>query len=495
MSAARIVVVANRLPVSVEAGPAGPLIRPSDGGLVAALGTALRHTGGTWVGWPGTGESSSGLLAQLAGVGDRAGFALDPVFLTPEQEQGFYAGFANEVIWPLFHDQLGRCNFDPAYWDAYQEVTARYSARVAAVAEGAGLVWVHDYHLISLGERLRSAGVTAPLAFFLHIPFPSPDVFVRLPWRTAILRAFLAYDLVGFQTPRDRRNFLDCLRLLLPDITLTGRGQPVVRVNWQGREVRIGRFPIGVDYADFAARVAEPAVVEHAANLRDLLPNRQLLLGVDRLDYTKGIPERLLAFADALERYPELRQQVTLIQVVVPSRDDIPQYASLKHRIENLVGEINGRFTHPGGWVPIHYLYRRLEPTELLAYYRAADVALVTPLKDGMNLVAKEYCACSPDGNGVLVLSEFAGVAAEMRQAALLVNPHAVRDVADAIERACAMRPAERQRRMRALRRLVRRHDVHWWLDSFLRAAIARDLSAFPQPLDHQHGGPAVAAF
>lgn len=483
-----LVVVANRLPVSIRQGPDGrATIRPSDGGLVAALTPALNHAGGTWIGWPGTGHSTPALLAELAAAGNRAGYALEPVFLTAEEEQGFYAGFSNEVIWPLFHDLLARCNFTPAYWETYEAVTDRYAQRVAAVAEGADLVWVHDYHLIRLGERVRSLGVTAPLAFFLHIPFPAPDMFLRLPWRDQILRAFLGFDLVGFQTPRDRRNFLDCLRQLLPAVTLSGRGQPMVRATHEGREVRIGRFPIGVDFRDLSTRSSAPGVVGRARGLRSLLPDRQLLLGVDRLDYTKGIPERLEAFADALTRHPELRERVTLIQVVVPSRDDLPEYASLKQRIENLVGEINGRFTHPGGWVPIHYLYRRLEAGELLAYYRAADVALVTPLKDGMNLVAKEYCACSR--NGVLVLSEFAGVAAEMRHAALLVNPHAVREMADAIQQACTMRPADRQRRMSALRRQVRRHDVYWWLDSFLRAAIMRDLSAFPQPPDHLHAG------
>jgi len=427
------------------------------------------------------------LLDKLDMAGREGGYTLEPVFLTPAEQQGFYGGFSNEVLWPLFHDQPSRCNFDPAFWRAYLSATGRYALKVAETASEAELVWVHDYHLIGVGEQLRALGTTMPTAFFLHIPFPAPDVFVRLPWRNQILAAFLAYDLVGFQTPRDRRNFLDTVRLLLPKATMSGRGQPVVSVKYANHEVRVGRFPIGVDFNKLAADSSSAAVVERAAELKALLPNRQLLLGVDRLDYTKGIPERLLAFADTLDRYPELQGRVTLIQVVVPSRSELPEYASLKQRIENLVGEINGRLTHAGNWVPIHYLYRSLPALDLLAYYRAADVALVTPLKDGMNLVAKEYCACNPDGRGILILSEFAGVAAEMGHAALLVNPHAVEEVADAIHAACTMQPAERQRRMRRMRRLVRHHDVYWWLDSFLRAAIDRDLSAFPQPMDHVH--------
>jgi trehalose 6-phosphate synthase/phosphatase len=470
----RMIVVSNRLPWTARRDGAGvPRLVAGAGGLVSAMAPVLGARGGTWIGWPGFCGSDEGLAAELRNAGRRAGYRLLPVFLDEAERRGFYDGFSNEVIWPLFHDLPSLCRFDPDYWRCYARVNSHFAAVAARAATPGDLVWVHDYQLMQVGAGLRDAGMAGPLAFFLHIPFPPPDIFMKLPWRQEILRSLLAYDLLGFQAPRDRRNFADCVRDLLPEVRISGRGEAFVRLRTGGRVVRAGRFPIGIDYNDFYRRAAAPAVVRQASVLRRMLPDRQLLLGIDRLDYTKGIPERLNAFAVALERYPALHEKVTLVQVVVPSREDIPRYRELKARIENLVGEINGRFTRPGGWVPIHYVFRSLAPADLLAYYRAAQIALITPLKDGMNLVAKEYCACSPDEDCVLVLSEFAGAAAEMADAALLVNPYDVEGVADAIAAAVAMPAADRQARMRRLRRAVRRHDVFWWVEAFLAAAAS----------------------
>lgn len=466
----RMIVISNRLPFAVRRCADGiDEVVPGSGGLVTALGPVMRARGGAWIGWPGdcVGPSAAG---RFVAAGREAGYELVPVALDAVEHRDFYHGFANEVIWPLFHDLQSHCNFDPAYWRACDRVNARFAAALARAATPGDLAWVHDYQLIGVGAAARRLGLDNPLAFFLHIPFPPPDIYLKLPWRVPVLRALLAYDLVGFQTPRDRRNFLDCLRVLQPEVEVSGRGQTLVRLRSGGHETLAGRFPIGIDYNDFYRRASAPEVRSDALALQSMLPDRQLVLGIDRLDYTKGIPERLVAFADALERYPELRERVTLIQVVVPSRADIPRYRELKARIENLVGGINGRFTRPGGWVPIHYVFRSLAPEELLAYYRAARIALVTPLKDGMNLVAKEYCACSPDDDGVLILSEFAGAAAEMNGAALLVNPHDIEAVADAIHCAFHMPADERHARMRRLRRRVRHHDVYAWVEEFLRA-------------------------
>jgi trehalose 6-phosphate synthase len=303
-----------------------------------------------------------------------------------------------------------------------------------------------------------------------------------------LLNALLAYDLIGFQTLRDRRNFLDCLHHLTKGVGVRGRGRQVLTLHAGEREVRVGSFPISIDFNGFVKRAANPEVSAKVAELKRLLPNRQLILGVDRLDYTKGIPHRLAAFRNALQRYPALHERVTLVQVVVPSRVDIPQYHALRTQIERLVGEINGEFTRPGGWVPIHYVFRTLTRADLLAYYRTAQIALVTPLKDGMNLVAKEYCACSIEEDCALILSEFAGAAVELQRGALLVNPYDVEGVADAIYRAYTMTDAERRARMRRLRRAIREHDIFWWVDSFLRAVIAKDLSAFPRPQDYVPG-------
>jgi trehalose 6-phosphate synthase len=322
------------------------------------------------------------------------------------------------------------------------------------------------------------------MGFFLHIPFPPPDIFFKMPWRSTLLQALLRYDLIGFQTQRDRRNFIQCLRLVEEHVTVQGKGN-VVNVTAGQYTTRVGNFPISIDYAGFAKQAAAPEISAHAEELHRLLPDRKLILGIDRLDYTKGIPHRLQSFRTALDRYPELREKISLIQVVVPSRIDIPQYYDLKVQIEQLVGEINGTFMRPGGWVPVWYVYSSLSRSDLLAYYRAADIALVTPLKDGMNLVAKEYCACSIEEDCTLILSEFAGAAAQLQRGALLVNPYDVEGVADAIHRAYTMPLDERKSRMSRLRRNVRDCDIFWWVDTYLHAAIERDLSAYPQPEHH----------
>jgi len=460
----RLVVVSNRLPVALKRAGRSWQVEAGSGGLVSALLPVLRNRGGTWIGWAGAPGPTREFSRALAAADRQSGYRLAAVALDAREVEDFYLGFSNEVIWPLFHDLPSRCNFDPRYWATYQSVNRKYAKAVARRARPGDFVWVHDYHLMNVAAELRRLGCRSRLAFFLHIPFPSPDVFLKLPWRSRILDALLEFDLIGLQTARDRRNFLACVEAL-------GRS---------ARATRIGHFPIGIDYNSFLRAAATPAVEARAKELHRLLPNRKLVLGIDRLDYTKGITLRLRAFQDLLERHPAMRGRVSLIQVVVPSREEIPEYHRMKTEIEQLVGRINGAFARPGGWVPVWYEYRSLTRMDLLAYYRAADIALITPLKDGMNLVAKEYCACSIEEDCVLILSEFAGAAEQLAGGALLVNPYDVRGVAEAIRSAHRMPEAERLARMRGLRRSIRREDVYRWVDSFLRAARARSLEEFP---------------
>lgn len=480
-----LIVVSNRLPFIFQCGADGCWhTQRGAGGLVSALLPVLRDRGGSWIGWPGTAETGADLEAAVAAAGTDAGFTLKAVTLDAEAVDNFYHGLSNEIVWPLFHDLQSLCNFEPSYWRTYKEVNCKFAETVFAAGGARDFIWVHDYHLMNVAAELRVLGCQSKLGFFLHIPFPPPDIFFKLPWRLALLRALLQYDLIGFQTLRDRRNFIQCLRLLIHETAVQGKGQ-VVTVTAGERTVRVGSFPIGIDYGAFSRQADTGEVARRAQELHRLLPKRKLILGVDRLDYTKGIPHRLQAFRNALERYPELRERISLIQVVVPSRADIPQYRELKTRIEQLVGQINGDFARPGGWVPVWYVYGSLSRNDLLAYYRAADIALITPLKDGMNLVAKEYCACSIEEECVLILSEFAGAAAQLQRGALLVNPYDVEGVADAIYRAFTMNDDERRARMRRLRRSIREYDIFWWVDCFLRAVIARDLSAFPVLENH----------
>jgi trehalose 6-phosphate synthase/phosphatase len=305
-----------------------------------------------------------------------------------------------------------------------------------------------------------------------------------------VLASLLAHDLVGFQTQRDRRNFIQCVRTLVKNARITAEGHlHVVKVG--GREMRVGSFPIGIDAGAFAKSAADPQVEERVHTIHSRFAGRQIVLGLDRLDYTKGIPQRIRAFANLIERFPEVRRRIHLFQVVVPSREGIQRYDELKLEIERLVGEVNGRLGEVG-WVPVHYFFRSLSQTELLAFYRMASIGLVTPLKDGMNLVAKEFCACSLDEESVLVLSQFAGAAAQLGQGAVVVNPYDVEQTADALYAAFHMPAGERRYRMRRLRRNVRAQNVFWWVDSFMKAAIDKQLRDFPVleeyiPEHHEH--------
>jgi trehalose 6-phosphate synthase len=480
-SGSRLIVASNRLPVAMRSSARGRWsAEPGSGGLVTALLPVLRNRGGMWFGWPGAAGPARQMRSALAGAGREIGCDLAPVALSAQDVAFYYHGFANEVVWPLFHDLPSLCRFDPRYWSSFLAVNRRFAKAVASHAAASDFVWVHDYHLMNVGEELRALGKPSRLGFFLHIPFPSPDIFMKLPWRAQLLRALLNYDLVGLQTQHDRRNFVACVERLGEEVRIESRGPRSLVRTARGRTT-VGAFPISIDFNAFLRAAAAVEVAEKARELHRLLPRRRLVLGIDRLDYTKGIALRLQAFHELLERYPSMRGKVSLIQVVVPSREDVPEYVRMKTEIEQLVGRINGTFARPGGWVPIWYEYRSLSSSELVAYYRAADIALVTPLKDGMNLVSKEYCACSIEEDCVLILSEFAGAAEQLGGGALLVNPHDVQAVAAALRAAYAMSPAERTARMRSMRRSIRREDVFDWVESFLEAAFARDLRAFPE--------------
>jgi len=460
----RMVIVSNRLPVVIEQTEGGLRLESSCGGLVTAIRPLLNDCEGVWVGW--TGADSSPEVMRLLGEHSSEGmFQLRPVFMSEEERSRFYCGFSNEIVWPLFHDLQSRCNFDPTYWDAYLTVSRRFAEITAREAQSGDLVWVHDYHLMSVAAGLRQLGVSEDLAYFHHIPFPSPDIFEKLPWRREILTAMLDFDTIGFQTLRDRRNFVACLRHFVNSAVIESWGEHLV-VSEHGHRTVLGAFPVGILFDEFAEGASTAAVARRTAEIVQSLNGCRLVLGVDRLDYTKGIPERLSAYHYFLEAHPEARGNITLVQVVVPSREDIPRYFELKSQLQQSVSEINGRFSEPG-WVPVHYLHRSLDRQELLAYYRAADVALITPLKDGMNLVAKEYCAARINNDGVLILSEFAGAAFQLHSAAILVNPYHTRAVAEALATACRMSAAEQRTRMQDLRERICREDIVRWRDSF----------------------------
>ena len=480
----RLFVVSNRLPVVLEKKSTGWTLKPGAGGLVSAIAPVLSHRGGLWVGWPGLPLERGGGWERVLeeGKGER-GYDLIPVLLSEPEVKEFYEGFSNAVLWPLFHDLLGRCHFEPSFWYAYLEVNEKFAGAVAAQRRDGDFVWVQDYQLIHVAELLRRRDETVQVGFFLHIPFPSLDILLKLPWRGQILKALLAYDLIGFQTPRDSRNFLTCLQTLLPETEIVD-GRPVAEVRLGSRTVRVGAFPIGIDFRAYEETARSEEVTRRVLELRERMGPAHLILGVDRLDYTKGLVERLEAFRNALKRHPELRERMTLLQIVVPSREGVPEYLALKGHVERLVGEINGEFSTTG-WVPVQYQYRNKSRRDLVALYRLARIGFVTSIKDGMNLVAKEFCACQVDGCGVLVLSEFAGAAAQLQRGALLVNPHDIEGMADTLKAALDMSEEERRRRMEGMREILREQDIFWWVDYYLQAALGTVPDDFRAPKEY----------
>jgi trehalose 6-phosphate synthase len=427
----------------------------------------LRETGGCWVGWPGS-VSDNCVTTTLDVWASAENYSLQPVSLSEAEQNGYYKGFSNEIIWPLFHGFSSRCSFSFEYWNCYRKVNARFAAMIEASSSPDDLIWVHDYHLMLVAAFIKSKGRLRDLVYFHHIPFPPPDLFEILPWRAAILRGLLEFNVVGFQSVRDQHNFVDCVRRCLPDVGIRCVAERY-ELTAEGRSTRAGVYPISIDYESFASEARDPAVLWRMGSIKRSLAGSRLILAVDRLDYTKGILERLSAYSLLLSRHPELREKVTLIQIAVPTREDIPEYQQLRHRIESCVSEINRQYGQHG-WIPVQYFYRSISQTALIAYYRAADVGVVTPLRDGMNLVAKEFCAARFDERGVLVLSEFAGAADELRSGALIVNPYDAEGFVDVLHRALCLSNLEQAVRMHAMRLKIETHDVYWWADLFATA-------------------------
>lgn len=466
-SAGQLTVVSNRLPVVMDRTDGGWNIERGSGGLVQAMTPILGADGGCWVGWPGvTTEDGGGWREGLQEVESGCDYALEPVVLSREEYRGYYRGFANSVIWPLFHGFPDRCDFDPDFWETYGEVNEKF-ARAVEQCHDEGMLWAHDYHLLQLARRLRRRGNEDRIGFFLHIPFPSIENFEKLPWRDELTADLLHYDVIGFQTARDLRNFEECVGEI-GEAAVGDGSERRRRFDVGGRVVEAGVFPIGIDNEAFVRRASSDEAADRIETLQNDIGPYQMALGVDRLDYSKGLLRRLRAWERLLERYPELCEEVVLFQLVVPSRESVPAYQKLKREFDRVVGRINGRFA-TAAWQPVHHLYNSVDPGELAALYRLASVGLVTPIRDGMNLVSKEYCACQIDENGVLVLSEFAGSREQLGEGALLVNPYDLDETAEAIYRAVTMELPERRRRMQTMRRLVAETDVFWWAEEFMQ--------------------------
>jgi trehalose 6-phosphate synthase len=466
------VVVANRLPIDMERLPDGTTTwKRSPGGLVTAMEPLLRRRRGAWIGWPGVADEDNDVCAALEPI-VADDLMLYPVRLTAVDVAEYYEGFSNAMLWPLYHDVIVKPIYHREWWDRYVEVNRRFAEVTARAAGNGATVWVQDYQLQLVPKMLRMLRPDLTIGFFLHIPFPPVELFMQMPWRTEITEGLLGADLVGFHLPGGAQNFLELARRLIGANTsraLVGVRARFGEVHVGLRTVKVGAFPISIDSAALDRKARKRDVRRRAREIRaELGDPRKVLLGVDRLDYTKGIEVRLKAFAELVDEGRVNRDDTVLVQLATPSRERVESYRVLRDDIERQVGRMNGEFGEVGHPI-VQYLHRPVARDDLIAFFVAADVMLVTPLRDGMNLVAKEYVACRSDLGGALVLSEFTGAAAELRQA-YLVNPYDLEGVKHAIEAALNQEPEEGRRRMRSLRRQVLAHDVDRWARSFLDA-------------------------
>lgn len=454
---ASFVVVANRLPVDRVVLPDGSVDwRTSPGGLVTALEPVMRAHDGAWVGWHGAPDETIEPFED-------GGLHLVPVELSSTEVEEYYEGFSNGTLWPLYHDVVAFPEYHREWWDAYVEVNRRFAERAAAVADQEATVWVQDYQLQLVPQMLRELRPDLRIGFFLHIPFPPTELFLQLPWRRQIVAGLLGADLIGFQLPGGAQNFLRLVRHLL---RIETKGDAIRLPD--GRVARAKAYPISIDARAFEALAAEPEVEARAKQIReDLNDPKTMFLGVDRLDYTKGIKQRIRAYGELVAEGTLDPEETVFVQVATPSRERVEEYKLLRDEIDRLVGQINGDLGRIG--VPaITYLHASYPRTEMAALYSAADIMVVTPLRDGMNLVAKEFVACRRDGEGALVLSEFAGAAKELKQA-FLVNPYDINGLKTAMTEAASAPEADLRRRMRAMRKQVFEHDIDHWASRFMK--------------------------
>ncbi|MCF8505557.1 MAG: alpha,alpha-trehalose-phosphate synthase (UDP-forming) [Caulobacter sp.] len=452
----RLIVVSNRVSLSNDVG-AGSI-----GGLAAALATALRESGGLWFGW--SGETTPTFSGQI-GLERVGGVTVAKVDLEPQDVDEYYNGYANKTLWPLFHDRIDLTAYERSFDAGYARVNQRFAETLRPLIGPDDLVWVHDYHLAPLARDLRAQGVRNRIGFFLHIPWPAQPLLVTLPGHRKLVEALFQYDLIGFQTTESVSAFVGYLGAELGIAPPDADG----RVTAFGRTVRLGAFPIGINVEDFAEGARSPTGEESHQRMRDSLAGRQMILGVDRLDYSKGLEERFVAYEQFLGEHEEQLEKVFLLQIATLSRDYVEAYQDLRARLDAVAGRINGRFGTVD-WVPLRYVNSGFRQDELAGIYRAARVGLVTPLRDGMNLVAKEYVASQdPADPGVLILSRFAGAAGQMADA-LIVNPYDREGMAEAIQQALAMPLEERRRRWEALMRGVTADDTAAWRESFIAA-------------------------
>jgi len=465
MKSGKTIIISNRLPVKAEQRQDTVVYHQSEGGLATGLSCVYNKDNCFWIGWPGISAEDAGLRERM----ERELYKrrLLPVMLNEQEIAGFYEGFSNGTLWPLFHCFPSYAGFNNEEWEMYVSVNRKFADKILEVAGSGDTIWIHDYHLLLVPDMVRRELPDASIGFFQHIPFPSYEIFRLLPWRNELLRGLLGADLIGFHTQEDVEHFVEAIH----NITEAAVVETSILSNeilLDERTVTVNAFPMGIDYEKYRSLSVDPATEKVVARIHELVGERKLMVSIDRLDYSKGILHRMNAYNRFLAEHPEFHEKVVFIQLIVPSRDTVSEYEKLREEINQMVGDINTRYG-TWDWEPIRYFYRSFSPEALSGLYVAADVALVTPLRDGMNLVSKEFVASKTTSSGVLILSEMAGAAQELKQA-LLINPHNEEEVAGAIYRALIMPVREQVKRMKAMQRIVAHNNVHYWAASFLRS-------------------------
>lgn len=457
----KTIIVSNRLPIKIQRNEKKKLeYHPSAGGLATGLGSIYKQGNNLWIGWPGIVTNKKEEKADITQALLKE--SMSPVFLTEDDIKDFYEGFSNETLWPNFHYFNQYAVYEPRLWEAYKRVNRKFADEIIKKAEPDDTLWIHDYQLMLVPDMIRKEYPNVSMGFFLHIPFPSYEIFRLIPWRKEILQGVLGSDLIGFHTYDDMRHFLSSVSRLA-GISNT-QGLLVV----DNRTLMVDSFPMGIDYDKYAEAAASPEALEREVHYRISLGDQKLILSIDRLDYSKGIPQRLQAFDMFFERYPEYRNKISLILVVVPSRDQVGQYKELKEDIEGLVGRINGKYGKIN-WTPVHFFYRSFPLQELSAFYRMADVALVTPMRDGMNLVAKEFIASKINRKGVLILSEMCGASKELSDA-VLINPNDLNQIVEAIHSSLTMPEEEQITRNTNMQNSLKRYNISHWVNLFMNS-------------------------
>lgn len=453
----KTIIVSNRLPVKIVEVDGAYELSPSEGGLATGLGSIYKKGENVWIGWPGLdvpADRQDEVRKQLEELN------LIPVFLTTEEINLYYEGFSNEVLWPVFHYMVTYAHYELDYWMFYQRVNQKFAAVVIDNVREGDTIWVHDYQLLLLPAMIREKEAHVTIGFFQHIPFPSYEIFRLIPWREEIINGMFGADLIGFHTFDDVRHFLSAAS----KIVLSKFADNVI--NFNDRQIVVESFPMGIDDEKYASLVSKTEVQENIKALKESFIDQKIILSIDRLDYSKGILQRLQAFELLLQNYPEYIERIDLYMIVVPSRDTVPQYKELREQIDQLVGNINARF-RTLNWAPIHYFYRSFPIETLSALYNTADVCLVTPMRDGMNLVSKEYVASRSNNDGVLILSEMAGASKELNDA-LIVNPNNIVEIMHTIVKAICMPEWEQGNRMRSMRSVVKKFNIHLWVKNFM---------------------------